>query len=678
LAVGFACGLAADAADRPSLLPAAQRAVEQFREFYLGSDDAFAMRDNNEPAPDPSRSRRFAQSLRADGTWADIDYASQAHSAWPPATHGTRMTAMVATAGERATSPADRAELLVAAHRAFAFWIAHDFQCPNWWYNEIGVPKVIGTAALLLGDELAPAEYRYATGTSLSRFPIGRTGQNKVWLAGNTLMLGLLTGDLAVIRAASDAIWGEVHVTTAEGIQADFSFHQHGAQQQFGNYGMALAVETARWGRILRDTPWALPEAQLAVFRRYLLDGQNWVSWRGAMDISACGRQVMPHSPREKTANLARVMAQAASFDAAHEDAYRAFIARNRPGAANELTGNRFFWRSDYMVYRRPDFAATLKLSSKRVIGAELVNRENLSGYHTADGALYLYREGGEYEDIFPVWDWRKLPGVTCAQTALPAFKVSFVNRDFVGGVSDGVDGCCALDYVRDGLRAKKAWFFGGDTVVCLGADIAGQAPATVATTLNQCLLRGTVRVAGETQALAPGSHTLTGIPSVEHDGWRYTLLEAGVLHLETGPVTGNWHRVFDNPDSPQADVTKKIFTLWLDHGRNPQAAHYAYAVAPASTVAPIRVLENSATKQAVLLPDTNVGIVFWSASDLILPDGRRIASDEPCLLLVEAKTILVVDPTQKLKSLHLQVGGSEREVTLPTGARAGTAGVLP
>ena len=30
------------------------------------------MRDNNEPAPDPSSARRFAQSLRADGTWADL------------------------------------------------------------------------------------------------------------------------------------------------------------------------------------------------------------------------------------------------------------------------------------------------------------------------------------------------------------------------------------------------------------------------------------------------------------------------------------------------------------------------------------------------------------------------------------------------------------------------------
>ena len=113
-------------------------------------------------------------------------------------------------------------------------------------------------------------------------------------------------------------------------------------------------------------------------------------------------------------------------------------------------------------------------MSSKRVIGAELVNEENLSGYHLADGALYLYQGGDEYTDIFPVWDWRKIPGVTCAQTDIPAFKTSSIESDFVGGVSDGTHGCAALDYVRDGVVAKKAWFFGANSVVCLGAGISG------------------------------------------------------------------------------------------------------------------------------------------------------------------------------------------------------------
>ena len=674
--LAVASALSAGLAAPLSPAPAVARAIRQFREFYLDQADAFAMRDTSNPAPDPAHALGFAQALRADGAWADLDYASSARSGWAPATHYTRMAAMVALAGEEGVPAAERAALLVATHRAFAFWVAHDFQCLNGWYNEIYTPKFLGTCALLLGDQLTPAEYDYVTRISLARFQIARTGQNKVWLAGNTLMLGLLTNDEAVIREAATAIWSEVRVSGDEGIQADFSFQQHGAQQQFGNYGMAFAVEAARWGRILRETPWQLPGDKLEVFRNYLLEGQNWVSWRGAMDVSACGRQFTPASPLDKTANIARVMTQAAVFDPSRRAAYEAFVARNQPGAANDLTGNKYFWRSDYMIHRRPGFAATLKMSSKRVIGAELVNSENLSGYHAADGCLFFYRTGREYEDIFPVWDWCRLPGVTCAEDGPPAFATSFVDRDFVGGVSDGIDGCCALDYVRNGVQAKKAWFFDGDTVICLGADIAGQTPTAIGTTLNQCLLHGPVRVqsAGRRETLGTGSHTLADVEFVEHDGWRYTLLDGGTLQLDTGPVAGNWHRVFDNPESPAADVTKDLFKLWLDHGREPQGAHYAYAVAPVDSSAGFHVLANSRTTQAVQLSNGKVGILFWAPGEIDLPDHRHVSVDEPCLLLAATNEILVVDPTQKLAHLRLTVDGRARVVACPTGALAGTA----
>jgi chondroitin AC lyase len=659
--------------------PDIARAVRQFREFYLGSATVFEMRSTNESPVEPQQASRFLRSQRPDGTWGDLDYGSTARSGWPPANHLARTVALVAVAQSPGTAAADRGALLAAAHRAFAFWIAHDLQSTNWWYNEIGVPDAIGTMSLLLGDQRTPAEFRYATRVSLARFPVARTGQNRVWLAGNALKLGLLTGDPARLQAASAAIWSEVRVTAEEGIQADFSFHQHGPQQQFGNYGMAFAVETARYAEILRGTPWQLPPDRRSVFSHYLLDGQNWVSWRGALDISACGRQLMPGSPREKTANLARVMERAARFDPANAPAYADFVARNEDGAANRLVGNRFFWRSDYLVHRQPQWAATVKLSSNRVIGTELVNSENLSGYHLADGASYFYRDGAEYADIFPVWDWRKLPGVTCAQVDPPRFQTSSVPADFVGGVSDGRDGCCALDYRRDGVRARKAWFAGGDGVICLGADIGGDGAAPIATTLNQCLLRGPVRITagGRTGTLGSGSHALSGIESAEHDGWRYTLLDAGRAQLAIGPASGSWRRVFDNPDSPAPPLSKEVFTLWLDHGRNPAGAHYAYAVSPSGGRLESRVLENSAARQSVALGDGKVGVICWAPGEFNLPDGRRLGVSEPCLLLVGAERTLVVDPTQKLRSITLAIDGRARAITLPTGPFAGTAAIV-
>ena len=68
----------------------------------------------------------------------------------------------------------------------------------------------------------------------------GRTGQNKVWLAGNVMTRALLQNDRQLVKAARDTIASEIFVGREEGIKSDWSFHQHGPQQQFGNYGMSF------------------------------------------------------------------------------------------------------------------------------------------------------------------------------------------------------------------------------------------------------------------------------------------------------------------------------------------------------------------------------------------------------------------------------------------------------
>ncbi len=54
-------------------------------------------------------------------------------------------------------------------------------------------------------------------------------------------MRGLLTDDEALVAEVRDQIAEEIVVTDGEGIQDDWSFHQHGPQIQFGNYGLAYA-----------------------------------------------------------------------------------------------------------------------------------------------------------------------------------------------------------------------------------------------------------------------------------------------------------------------------------------------------------------------------------------------------------------------------------------------------
>ena len=63
---------------------------------------------------------------------------------------------------------------------------------------------------------------------------------------------------------------------------------------------------------------------------------------------------------------------------------------------------------------------ASVKMASKRVIGTELVNEDNLKGFYMGDGATYIYRNGDEYLNVFPFWDWRKVPGITSYESDAP------------------------------------------------------------------------------------------------------------------------------------------------------------------------------------------------------------------------------------------------------------------
>ncbi len=100
-------------------------------------------------------------------------------------------------------------------------------------------------------------------------------------------------------------------------------------------------------------------------------------------------------------------------------------------------------------------------------------NSEGLKNHYLGDGANFISRTGQEYYDIFPVLDWRRIPGTTVVQKpTLPSEEEIREEgvTDFVGGVSDGLMGASAFDYVkiRDSLQARKSWFFFDNVFVCL------------------------------------------------------------------------------------------------------------------------------------------------------------------------------------------------------------------
>lgn len=88
-------------------------------------------------------------------------------------------------------------------------------------------------------------------------------------------------------------------------------------------------------------------------------------------------------------------------------------------------------------------------------------------------------------------------PGVTAPQmNKIPMAQSSWQTRGtstFAGGVSDSIYGASAYSYRDDyadiNTKAKKAWFFFDEEVVCLGAGISSTSPEDIFTTVNQSLL---------------------------------------------------------------------------------------------------------------------------------------------------------------------------------------------
>lgn len=604
--------------------------------------------------------------LNEQGAWPHINYQSKQRGSWEPAAHLSYVQTMAKAWQKPGSAFYHAPQLLTKIQLALNYWLENDFQCPNWWYPEIGVPMQLAPTLILMESELT-AEQMAKGIKILDRSKIGMTGQNKVWQSGNVLLKALLLRDHETIQKAAKAIQEEMKVSLGEGIQPDGSFHQHGPQIQFGNYGLAYVGDMIKWIRMLRNTPFYFDETKLSILRNYLLDGQQCITWKNQMDISACGRQLFVNAQTGKARSLTGFFRQMEILDPANGEVYK---KANQYGS---LVGNKHFWRSDFQVQRNLNYYFSIKMCSERVIGAESCNSENLQGYYLGDGATYLYQSGKEYENIFPYWDWKKIPGTTTQQDndELPVLTAAGyrIKTNFVGGVSDQKNGIAAMDYNRNGLGAKKAWFIFNDQIVCLGADITSTSGTQVTTSVNQSFLNGEVIVKTKSEKILPAESSETCNPKwILHDKAGYFFPEGGNLKVETKTVTGSWNKVAAMYKDEL--IQSGIFKLWFEHGVNPLQQSYAYCIVPQATKEKMvqlaskpsfRIVKNQKEIQAVVSSDQQWGgVVFYQPGKTELFGGIQI--DQPAVLMVEKEKdgllLYVSDPTQKLEQLQLTFKG--------------------
>ena len=172
-------------------------------------------------------------SLSSDGRWSDIDYNDQERGGWKPLLHLKRLRQLAYAYANPQSKFYHQTQTLHSIKLALGDWLQHRYKCPNWWHNEIGVPQQMRDVIILIGQSLSPAQLGGAL-EILGQYRVqnNSTGANLTWSADLGLHYGLLTKDSALVQKCRDLLINEIKITTGDGVQPDYSFHQHDKRLQ--------------------------------------------------------------------------------------------------------------------------------------------------------------------------------------------------------------------------------------------------------------------------------------------------------------------------------------------------------------------------------------------------------------------------------------------------------------
>lgn len=162
---------------------------------------------------------RLISTIRGDGSWPDINYADTKRSGWEPKQHAERILKLTKYyAREQENVSAQEISAVVSIiHQAMSTGLSKA-GLQKLDVHQIGIPRTLGPAFLLFETEMTEKEKQEAIRV-MEQSQFGMTGQNKVWLAGNVLIRGLLLNDAELIKEARENICSEIVLGQKEGIQ---------------------------------------------------------------------------------------------------------------------------------------------------------------------------------------------------------------------------------------------------------------------------------------------------------------------------------------------------------------------------------------------------------------------------------------------------------------------------
>ena len=675
----------------------------------------------NPPAEaDIARARAILADQNSDGSFKSIQYKDATRGNWLGIKHWSNMHILVG-AWHATRDPEYRSAVIAGLE----FWGKTLPENPNWWWQFIGAPynviRVINNMygeippetlevmrrcfdrsdifsmrnlyeegnidPALLPDRIALTEILlYAPASPLAgECRVKYTGQNLVDTAIIRMWKGIYFKNAEFLFSGIEEVFSEVVVAGSrpplpfdmpevdrlwmnpglEGIQTDYSFHQHGAQQQFGVYGSAYFINIIKFMDLFTGTPLVLPAEKVELMNKYFINGISWTLYKKQFDILACGRELIKDYPWKKYENIARTIECSAKN-----------LKPQLQSAEKDLSGSNYFYRSDYLIHRRENRFFSFKMCSKRVRGSESTNFDNMQGLYLGCGVMQYKITGSEYDGMPALWDWRRLPGLTAVYDEGSLLAQPDINRSpAVGGVSDGINSGVMLNMAQEGkLEYNKSAATFDSAVVFTLSDVKNKTSFPVNTTIDSKRFTTPVKAVfsdGKLQSFSSGIHHLQQVSRIVCGETAYTFLKAVDITLEITDKTVAWNTV----------------TIWADGSFSGKSATFyltgtqpaSYIVHPAGEeVESIKSMIQADFYHAVTDEKSNIKYIFFFApGEADIPGIGKVSSNAKAAVMITENQILLAETLQNGSPVEFSLNGKTYSFSAPGGLQAGKSSAL-
>lgn len=413
-------------------------------------------------------------------------------------------------------------------------------QTDNWWTWEIGIPKDLIPALILIYGGLTEEQvmaytetlyffqpdpfhegvintasthgqgYREAQGANIIDCSTTAVGLGALREDNELVYLGMLASSQTfVIQNVEDSAQIAANGYNS-GFYPDGSYLDHIKVPYLGAYGIEFMKGGAKIPSLLAGTPWKYPEQVQDNLESYIVEGFGNGMYKGMMLDCLKGRSVSRPASSNQAAGREAMMIILQIVDSFSQEAKETTLSALKAwleedeGFIDSLVGaenmaikkkakeiledtsiqsniapvHKSYPLMDRVVHRTEDYLFALSMYSERIQNTEIMNDENRFGWHQNNGMTYIYDEDNQYtENYWNTVNPLRLPGTTVVPVNIGTGKPDG------SGFAQGGDFCSKESWVGGtsiGNYGVSGMSFSGET-----QGIAGDAPVSYAPDLK-------------------------------------------------------------------------------------------------------------------------------------------------------------------------------------------------